>query len=69
MERAARLADGIMRLAGEALRLLKLSQNHNNFQDMCEEQVVSGGDEVILRVHNLCTKRKLRSPERYWEVR
>ena len=70
LERAARIADGIMPAAGRSTTIEKLSQTINNFRDMVQK-ADRNPDEMrwILRVHNVLVKRKPQSPGRYWEVR
>ena len=59
LERAARIADGIMPAAGRSTTIEKLSQTINNFRDMVRK-ANRNPDEMkwILRVHNVLEERK-----------
>jgi len=63
MERAARLADGIMPAAGRSATIEKLSQTINDFRDMVR-RAGRNPEEVkwILRVHNPLTEEKATEP-------
>jgi len=63
MERAARLADGIMPAAGRSATIEKLSQTINNFRDMVR-RAGRNPEEMkwILRVHNPLTEEKATEP-------
>ncbi len=69
LERAARIADGIMPAAARSTTIEKLSQTISNFRDMVRRAGRSP-DEMkwILRVHNPLDEEKASDPERYWEV-
>ena len=63
LERAARIADGIMPAAGRTTTIEKLSQTINNFRDMVRRAGRSP-DEMkwILRVHNPLDEEKASEP-------
>jgi probable F420-dependent oxidoreductase len=63
LERAARIADGIMPAAGRTTTIEKLSQTINNFRDMVRRAGRSP-DEMkwILRVHNPLEEEKASEP-------
>ena len=62
IERAARIADGIMPAAGRNTTIEKLSQTINNFRDMVRRAGRNPGEIMwILRVHNPLTE-KAREP-------
>ena len=59
LERAARIADGIMPAAGRSTTLEKLSQTINSFRDMVRRVGRNpGGMKWILRVHNPLSEEK-----------
>ena len=59
MERAARIADGIMPAAGRSTTIEKLSQTVNNFHDMVRRAGRNPKEIMwILRVHNPLQKEK-----------
>jgi probable F420-dependent oxidoreductase len=59
LERAARIADGIMPAAGRSTTIEKLSQTINNFRDMVRRAGRSPEEmKWILRVHNPLDKEK-----------
>ena len=70
LERAARIANGIMPAAGRSTTIEKLSQTISNFRDMVR-RAGRNPEELkwILRVHNPLDEEKARAPERYWEAR
>lgn len=63
MERAARIADGIMPAAGRSTTVEKVSQTINSFRDMVQR---AGRDPEhivwILRVHNILSEGKAAEP-------
>ena len=63
LERAARIADGIMPAAGRSTTIEKLSQTINNFRDMVRK-ADRNPDEMkwILRVHNVLDEEKAADP-------
>ena len=63
LERAARIADGIMPAAGRRTTIEKLSQTINNFRDMVR-RAGRNPEELkwILRVHNVLVKEKAAEP-------
>ncbi len=63
LERAARIADGIMPAAGRSTTIEKLSQTINNFRDMVRK-ADRNPDEMkwILRVHNVLDEEKAEEP-------
>jgi len=63
LERAARIADGIMPAAGRSTTIEKLSQTINNFRDMVRK-ADRNPDEMkwILRVHNVLDEEKAAEP-------
>src|SRR3989475_9399170 len=63
LERAARLADGVMPAAGRSVTIEKLGQTINTFQDMVRK-ACRNPEEVkwILRVHNPLTEEKATEP-------
>ena len=63
LERAARIADGIMPAAGRSTTIEKLSQTINNFRDMVRK-ANRNPDEMkwILRVHNVLDEEKAAEP-------
>ncbi len=63
LERAARIADGIMPAAGRSTTIEKLSQTINNFRDMVRG-AGRNPEEIrwILRVHNLLGEEKAAEP-------
>ena len=63
LERAARIADGIMPAAGKSTTIEKLSQTINNFRDMVR-RAGRNPEEMkwILRVHNPLSEEKAKAP-------
>ena len=63
LERAARIADGIMPAAGRSTTIGKLSQTINNFRDMVR-RARRKPEEIrwILRVHNPLDEEKATEP-------
>ena len=63
LERAARIASGIMPAAGRSTTIEKLSQTINNFRDMVR-RAGRNQEEImwILRVHNVLVEEKAREP-------
>jgi alkanesulfonate monooxygenase SsuD/methylene tetrahydromethanopterin reductase-like flavin-dependent oxidoreductase (luciferase family) len=63
LERAARIADGIMPAAGRSTTIEKLSQTINKFRDMVR-RAGRNPEEMkwILRVHNPLGEEKAREP-------
>ncbi|HEV2120056.1 MAG TPA: TIGR03619 family F420-dependent LLM class oxidoreductase [Candidatus Bathyarchaeia archaeon] len=63
MERAARIADGIMPAAGRNTTIEKLSQTINNFRDMVRRAGRNPHQmKWILRVHNTLDEEKAKEP-------
>jgi alkanesulfonate monooxygenase SsuD/methylene tetrahydromethanopterin reductase-like flavin-dependent oxidoreductase (luciferase family) len=63
LERAARIADGIMPAAGRSTTIEKLSQTINNFRDMVRRAGRKPEElKWILRVHNPLGEEKAREP-------
>src|SRR6266702_4450620 len=63
LERAARIADGIMPAAGRSTTIEKLSQTINSFRDMVRRAGRSPEDmKWILRVHNPLSEEKAAEP-------
>jgi len=63
LERAARIADGIMPAAGRSTTIEKLSQTINNFHDMVRRAGRNPEEmKSILRVHNVLDEEKAAEP-------